>query len=52
MKQEWAVLEELVDKRSKQLQDAVETYQFYADANEADSWINEKTSLVASTDYG
>ncbi|XP_044756004.1 spectrin alpha chain isoform X2 [Coccinella septempunctata] len=52
MKQEWAKLEELVDKRSKQLQDAVETYQFYADANEADSWLNEKTSLVVSSDYG
>ncbi|KAL3276987.1 hypothetical protein HHI36_012347 [Cryptolaemus montrouzieri] len=51
-KQEWTVLEELVKNRSKQLQDAVETYQFYADANEADSWLNEKTSLVTSSDYG
>jgi len=26
--------------------------QFYADANEADSWILEKKPLVASVDYG
>ncbi|KAK9874725.1 hypothetical protein WA026_005540 [Henosepilachna vigintioctopunctata] len=52
IKQEWAILEELVENRSKQLQDAIEAYQFYADANEADSWLNEKTSLVTSSDYG
>lgn len=26
--------------------------QFYTDANEAESWLNEKMALVASTDYG
>nr|CAI5856342.1 unnamed protein product [Callosobruchus analis] len=61
-KKEWAVLEKLADQRAKQLQDACEAYQFYADANEADSWyvltdnqiikLNEKTAIVASSDYG
>jgi spectrin beta len=26
--------------------------QFYADAHEAESWLNEKMALVASADYG
>lgn len=28
------------------------TLQFYTDANEAESWLNEKMALVTSTDYG
>ncbi|KAF5308651.1 hypothetical protein FQR65_LT06112 [Abscondita terminalis] len=51
-KHEWEKLEKLVKERAKQLQDAVEAYQYYADANEADSWLNEKTSILTSTDYG
>ncbi|XP_044008912.1 spectrin beta chain, non-erythrocytic 5 isoform X1 [Aphidius gifuensis] len=46
------VLEELSALRKKQLDDAVEAFQYYADANEADSWMNEKMALVASVDYG
>lgn len=51
-RKEWAILEKLAAERTKQLEDAVEAYQFYADANEADSWLNEKVSLVNSKDYG
>ncbi|KAG5890886.1 hypothetical protein JTB14_002826 [Gonioctena quinquepunctata] len=51
-KKNWEILEKLATERAKQLLDAAEAYQFYADANEADSWLNEKTSLVASNDYG
>lgn len=51
-RKEWAVLDKLAAERTKQLEDAVEAYQFYADANEADSWLNEKVSLVNSKDYG
>lgn len=51
-KQEWATLEKLANERTKQLEDAAEAYQFYADANEADSWLNEKTQILASSDYG
>lgn len=48
----WKALEDLVDLRRRQLEDAAEAYQFYTDANEADSWLNEKMALVASKDYG
>lgn len=51
-KKEWDKLEKLANDRTKQLQDAAEAYQFYADANEADSWLNEKTSILSSSDYG
>nr|XP_022910961.1 spectrin beta chain, non-erythrocytic 5 isoform X3 [Onthophagus taurus] len=52
IKKEWEILEKLANERAKQLQDAAEAYQFYADANEADSWLHEKKSLLTSTDYG
>lgn len=48
----WKSLEELVDLRRRQLEDAAEAYQFYTDANEAESWLNEKMALVASDDFG
>lgn len=48
----WKALEDLVELRKRQLEDAAEAYQFYTDANEADSWLNEKMSLVASKDFG
>ncbi|KAK9716990.1 Variant SH3 domain [Popillia japonica] len=51
-KKEWETLERLAKERTKQLHDAAEAYQFYADANEADSFLNEKKSLLVSTDYG
>ncbi|XP_017763084.1 PREDICTED: spectrin beta chain, non-erythrocytic 5 isoform X2 [Eufriesea mexicana] len=52
LQEHWKVLEELAALRKKQLDDAAEAFQFYADANEADSWMNEKMALVASKDYG
>lgn len=48
----WKALEELVELRRRQLEDAAEAYQFYTDANEAESWLNEKMALVKSNDYG
>ncbi|XP_017842227.1 spectrin beta chain, non-erythrocytic 5 isoform X2 [Drosophila busckii] len=48
----WQALESLVELRRRQLEDAAEAYQFYTDANEAESWLNEKMALVNSKDYG
>lgn len=48
----WKALEELVELRKRQLEDAAEAYLFYTDANEADSWLHEKLALVTSKDYG
>lgn len=52
LQEHWKALEDLAEVRKRQLDDAAEAYQFYADANEADSWLNEKMALVASDDYG
>lgn len=43
---------ELVKERSEYLENAAEAYQFYSDANEAESWLKEKISIVTSADYG
>ena len=48
----WKALEDLVELRKRQLEDAAEAYQFNTDANEADSWLNEKMALASSKDYG
>ncbi|KAL1131759.1 hypothetical protein AAG570_011372 [Ranatra chinensis] len=52
LQQHWQRLRDLATKRNKQLQDAAEAYQFYTDANEAESWLNEKLALAGSNDYG
>lgn len=52
LQEHWKALEDLVELRRRQLDDAAEAYQFYTDANEAESWLNEKMALVASNDYG
>lgn len=52
LQEHWKALEELIQLRRRQLDDAAEAYQFYTDANETDSWLNEKMALVASDDYG
>ncbi|XP_030753943.1 spectrin beta chain, non-erythrocytic 2 isoform X2 [Sitophilus oryzae] len=48
----WEIVEKLALERTRQLQDAAEAYQFYADANEAESWFLEKESILASKDVG
>uniref|UniRef100_A0A1B0AD16 Spectrin beta chain, non-erythrocytic 5 n=1 Tax=Glossina pallidipes TaxID=7398 RepID=A0A1B0AD16_GLOPL len=52
LEEHWKALEVLIDMRRQQLEDAAEAYQFYTDANEAESWLNEKMALVNSKDYG
>ncbi|XP_066150741.1 spectrin beta chain isoform X4 [Euwallacea fornicatus] len=51
-KKAWELLEKLAQEREKQLADAAEAYQFYADANEAESWFLEKESILTSKDLG
>ena len=49
---QWDRLKELADQKSRQLSDAIEAFQYHADANEAESWIKEKMQLATSEDYG
>ncbi|XP_039289552.1 LOW QUALITY PROTEIN: spectrin alpha chain, non-erythrocytic 1-like [Nilaparvata lugens] len=52
LQEHWTVLNDLANTRRKQFEEAAEAFQFYADANEAESWLNERWALVGSTDYG
>ncbi|XP_065345561.1 spectrin beta chain, non-erythrocytic 1 isoform X4 [Cloeon dipterum] len=48
----WSNLEQLAALKSAKLEDAAKAYQFYADANEAESWLKERQALVESRDLG
>ncbi|XP_046688428.1 LOW QUALITY PROTEIN: spectrin beta chain-like [Homalodisca vitripennis] len=52
LKEQWQILNDLVASRKKQLDDAAEAFQYYTDANEAESWLNERMALLTSSDYG
>uniref|UniRef100_A0A0K0EWJ5 Karst (inferred by orthology to a D. melanogaster protein) n=1 Tax=Strongyloides venezuelensis TaxID=75913 RepID=A0A0K0EWJ5_STRVS len=45
-------LRKLASQLAKWLEEAEEARRYFQDANEAESWINEKMPLVKSTDYG
>lgn len=42
----------VIVQRKQDLEDSLQAHQYYADANEAESWIKEKEPIVSSTDYG
>eukprot|EP00731_Ephydatia_muelleri_P023860 Em0016g131a len=48
----WEQLKERVQERKKDLENALQVHQYYADANEAESWMKEKEAVVSSGDYG
>ncbi|KAL8620004.1 hypothetical protein ACOMHN_015286 [Nucella lapillus] len=48
----WKQLQDGAASRRIRLEDAIEAQQYYADANEAESWMKEKMPLVCSDDYG
>ncbi|KAG1650605.1 Spectrin beta chain [Nymphon striatum] len=52
LRKKWQELHDLHKSKQKQLEEVGEAYQFYADANEAESWMKEKIPIVASKDYG
>ncbi|XP_046630760.1 spectrin beta chain, non-erythrocytic 1-like isoform X4 [Daphnia pulicaria] len=52
LQKHWKELRVLAEQRKSRLEEAAEAYQFYADANETESWLREKMPLVRSTDCG
>ncbi|XP_063912361.1 spectrin alpha chain isoform X2 [Zophobas morio] len=48
----WIQLKEKANQRKQDLDDSLQAHQYYADANEAESWMKEKEPIVSSTDYG
>ncbi|XP_068910304.1 spectrin alpha chain isoform X2 [Tenebrio molitor] len=48
----WVQLKEKANQRKQDLDDSLQAHQYYADANEAESWMKEKEPIVNNTDYG
>ena len=48
----WAHLKEKALQRKQDLEDSLQAHQYFADANEAESWMKEKEPLSGSIDYG
>lgn len=39
-------------QRKQDLEDSLQAHQYFADANEAESWMKEKEPIVNNQDYG
>uniref|UniRef100_A0A8C4X8M7 Spectrin alpha chain, non-erythrocytic 1 n=1 Tax=Erpetoichthys calabaricus TaxID=27687 RepID=A0A8C4X8M7_ERPCA len=48
----WETLKGKASQRRQDLEDSLQAQQYFADANEAESWMREKEPIVGSTDYG
>ncbi|XP_044730361.1 spectrin alpha chain isoform X3 [Chrysoperla carnea] len=48
----WNQLKEKALQRKQDLEDSLQAHQYFADANEAESWMKEKEPIVSNTDYG
>ncbi|XP_039289075.1 spectrin alpha chain-like isoform X4 [Nilaparvata lugens] len=48
----WNQLKDKAVQRKQDLEDSLQAHQYFADANEAESWIKEKEPMVRNTDYG
>ena len=52
LKSRWEGLNSKAKERRQLLADSLQAQQYYADANEAESWMKEKEPIVGYTDYG
>ena len=52
LEEKWQNLKDKTAKRKDDLDDSLEAQQYFADANEAESWMKEKEPIVTSEDYG
>ncbi|XP_053601908.1 spectrin alpha chain isoform X2 [Plodia interpunctella] len=50
--QQWHQLQEKALQRKRDLEDSLQAQQYFADANEAESWIREKEPMANTHDYG
>ena len=50
--QQWETLIDLGTYRKKRLNEAVDFYQFFADADDVDTWMLDTLRLVSSEDVG
>ena len=48
----WQSLKDKGEQRRQDLEDSLQAQQYFADANEAETWMGEKEPIVGNTDYG
>lgn len=48
----WTELNDRANERSHKLELSLKAQQFFFEANEVESWLHEKSDILASTDYG
>ncbi|XP_026728842.1 spectrin alpha chain isoform X2 [Trichoplusia ni] len=49
---QWTQLQDKAAQRKQDLEDSLQAQQYFADANEAESWIREKEPMANTHDYG
>ena len=47
-----SVSQDKAQQRKQDLEDSLQAQQYFADANEAESWMREKEPIVGNPDYG
>ncbi|XP_070531768.1 spectrin alpha chain, non-erythrocytic 1-like isoform X3 [Ptychodera flava] len=52
LQDKWQQLKEKAYQRKQDLDDSLQAHQYFADANEAESWMKEKEPIAGSEDYG
>jgi len=52
LQDKWNNLKDKAGKRKEDLEDSLQAQQYFADANEGESWMREKEPIVGNTDYG
>ena len=52
LKNRWQNMRDKANSRESDLEDSLQAQQYFAEANEADSWMREKEPIVANPDYG
>ncbi|XP_077865919.1 spectrin alpha chain, non-erythrocytic 1-like [Saccoglossus kowalevskii] len=52
LQDKWQQLKDKAYQRKQDLDDSLQAHQYFADANEAESWMKEKEPIAGSEDYG
>ena len=52
LQSKWQLLKDKAQQRRLDLDDSLQAQQYFADANESESWMKEKEPIVSSVDYG
>lgn len=52
LRDQWNNIKDKSNQRKQDLDDSLQAHQYFADANEAESWMREKIPLVSNVDYG